>query len=176
MALLRFVVILAVAGFLVIFTLSNSTVPMSIVFLGVRSPTMPLSLWILGAIAFGIATTVVINILFGLARFTARRSERKTTRKTTQPAGVYTYAQQAPRASSSDEADDWFSEGKDDWIDEPRDRPRQEFEKRQEPTSESRSGSSYSYTYRKPVDPPEVVDADYKVIKPPTRNLDEEEL
>lgn len=175
MALLRFVFILAVAGILVIFTLSNSTVPMSIVFLGVRSPTMPLSLWILGAIALGIATTIIINFLFGLTRFAARRSERKTVRQSTKPAGVYTYGQQSP-PSKSEDGDDWFSDGSDDWGETPRNRPRQEFEKRQEPTTETRSGSSYSYTYREPTTPPDVVDADYKVIKPPTRNLDEEEF
>lgn len=179
MALLRFIVILAVAGILVIFTLSNSTVPMSIVFLGIRSPTMPLSLWILGAIALGVATTAAINILFGLARFTARRSERKTVRQSTKPAGVYTYGQQSPQSSrsTSEDADDWFSEGSDDWVDEPRDKPRQDFESpRQEPASGSRSGSTYSYTYRKPATPPDVVDADYTVIKPPTRKLDEDEF
>ncbi len=135
--------------------------------------TLPLSVWILGAIALGIATTVVINILFGLARFTARRSERKTVRQSTKPAGVYTYGQQSSTANEN--ADDWFSNEGDDWG-EPRDRSRQDFEKRQEPTSETRSGSNYSYTYRKPTTPPEVVDADYKVIKPPTRNLDEDEF
>lgn len=176
MALLRFIFILAVAGFLVIFTLSNSTVPMAIVFLGVQSPSLPLSLWILGAIALGIATTAAINILFGLARFTARRSERKTVRQSTKPAGVYTYGQQSPQSSANDDADDWFSDGGDDWTDEPRSQPKRDFESRQEPASGSRSGSTYSYTYRKPATPPEVVDADYTVIKPPTRKLDEDEF
>lgn len=179
MAVLRLVLILAVAGILAIFTLSNSTVPMSIVFLGVRSPTLPLSLWILGGIALGIATTAAINVLFGLTRFTARRSERKTVRHSTQPTGVYPYSQQPgqpSRSTASEDADDWFSDGGDDWTDEPRNPPRRDFESRQDPASGSQSGSTYSYTYRKPAAPPEVVDADYTVIKPPTRKLDEDEF
>jgi len=159
---------------------------MSLVFLGIPSPAFPLPVWILGAIALGAATTLVITALFGLARFTARRSERKTVRpQTNSYADAETPRQSTSRASTTtqDIADDWFDDDGDDWTSEPKDRSRQDlkvkqdFEARQEPTSGTRSGSTYSYTYRETSEPkkPDVVDAEYRVIRPPVRKLDEDE-
>ena len=174
MSLVRFVLLSAIVGLLVVFTVSNWGAPMSMVFLGMRSPVFPLPIWILGAIALGIATTLVITALFGLARFTARRSERKSVR----PDPAVGYAQ-TPRGSKppSDNADDWFNDDGDDWGDEPKDRPRRDFEVQQQPTTGTRSGSTYSYIYREPGEPkkPDVVDAEYRVIRPPARKLDEDE-
>ena len=145
---------------------------MSLVFLGIRSPLLPLPIWILGAIALGVATTLVMTALFGLARFTARRSERKTVR---QAAAPNRYAQTQPTAKTED-ADDWFTDDGGDWTDEPKDRPKRDFEVKQEPTSGTRSGSTYSYSYREPSEPrPDIVDADYRVIRPPVRKLEEDE-
>lgn len=173
MALLRLVLVLAIVGFAVVFALSNWGVSMSLVFLGVPSPALPLPVWIGGAIGLGAATTLVITALFGLTRFTARRSERKSGR---QPTSAYT---ETPRnsATRTPDADDWFSNTDDDWTSEPKDRPKQNFETRQEPTSTTRSGSTYSYTYREAPEPkqPDVVDAEYRVIRPPVRKLDEDE-
>ncbi|MBW4441465.1 MAG: LapA family protein [Plectolyngbya sp. WJT66-NPBG17] len=180
MSLLRFVLLSAIVGFLVIFALSNWGVSVSLVFLGIPSPAFPLPVWILGAIAFGVATTLVITALFGLARFTARRSERKSVRQAPTQTNSYAYAE-TPRESTprsvNDTADDWFGDDGDDWTTEPKDRPKQDFETRQEPTSGKRSGSTYSYTYREPPEPkkPDVVDAEYRVIRPPVRKLDEDE-
>ncbi|UBF27766.1 hypothetical protein K9N68_07585 [Kovacikia minuta CCNUW1] len=99
--------------------------------------------------------------------------------------------------------DDWETEIAEDWEDaapgrsvtdtprdslrdrtEPANRDRTDYEVAQEPKTSSRSGSVYSYGYRDPgssgvgkaepvVDKP-VVDADYRVIVPPYRSLDEE--
>ncbi len=179
MSLLRFLLLSAIAGFLVIFALSNWGVSISLVFLGIPSPALPLTVWILGAIALGVATTLVITALFGLARFTARRSERKSVRQA--PTNSYAYAEtprdSATRTTSTKEDDDWFEEDGDDWTTEPQDRPKRDFEVSQEPTSGTRSGSTYSYTYRQSPEPkkPDVVDADYRVIRPPVRKLDEDE-
>ncbi|HTL87851.1 MAG TPA: hypothetical protein VL134_00520 [Leptolyngbya sp.] len=176
MSLLRFVLLIAIVGFLAIFAISNWGVPMSLVFLGMPSIALPLPLWILGAIALGVATTLVITALFGLARVTARRSERQTVRS--EPTAGYTYVQppREPATKPPTDADDWLNEGDDDWIDQPQ-RPRRDFEVKQQPTTGTRSGSTYSYTYREPSvpKPPDVVDADYRVIRPPARNLDEDE-
>lgn len=174
MSLLRLVFLIAIVGFLVIFTLSNWGVSMPLVFLGVPSPAFPLPLWILGAIALGVATTLVITALFGLARFTARRSERKSVRQATQPSSSYTPRSTAP---VEEDASDWFDDGGDDWGEEPRRRQR-DFEVPQEPKSGARSGSTYSYSYREPAPPktPDVVDADFRVIVPPSRKLDDDEI
>ncbi|BAU11270.1 hypothetical protein LEP3755_17630 [Leptolyngbya sp. NIES-3755] len=176
MSLLRFVLLSAIAGFLILFAISNWGVSMSLVFLGVPSPAFPLPIWILGAIALGSATTLVITALFGLARFTARRSERKTVRQST-TTNSYAYAEPPRETRSSSNDDDWFGGNDDDWGSEPKDKPRRDFETRQEPTSGTRSGSTYSYTYREAPEPkqPDVVDADYRVIRPPVRKLDEDE-
>lgn len=149
---------------------------MPLVFLGVPSPALPLPVWILGAIALGAATTFVITALFGLARLTARRSERKTVRQAT-PTNSYAYAETPRETRSSSNDDDWFGGDDDDWTSEPKDKPKRDFEARQAPTSETRSGSTYSYTYREAPEPkqPDVVDADYRVIRPPVRKLDEDE-
>ncbi|MBD1823250.1 hypothetical protein H6F51_12250 [Cyanobacteria bacterium FACHB-DQ100] len=175
MALLRFVLLCAIVGFGVIFALSNWGVSMSLVFLGVPSPSLPLPIWIGGAIGLGAATTLIITALFGLTGFTARRSERKGTRpQSTGFAYTETPRNTAPRTP---DADDWFSDDSDDWATEPKNRSERDFETRQEPTSTTRSGSTYSYTYREAPEPkkPDVVDADYRVIRPPVRKLDEEE-
>ncbi|NDJ16666.1 LapA family protein [Myxacorys almedinensis] len=82
----------------------------------------------------------------------------------------------------SEDASDWFDDSSD-WADEPRDSRsssrRTDYEVRQEPKSGSRSGSNYSYSYRDP-DPPtnpaDVVDADYRVIIPPNRNLEDDDF
>jgi len=176
MSLLRFILLSAIAGFLIIFAISNWGVSMSLVFLGVPSPAFPLPIWILSAIALGSATTLVITALVGLARFTARRSERKTVRQAS-TTNSYAYAETPRETRSSSTDDDWFGGNDDDWGSEPKDKPKRDFETRQEPTSGTRSGSTYSYTYREAPEPkqPDVVDADYRVIRPPVRKLDEDE-
>jgi uncharacterized integral membrane protein len=107
------------------------------------------------------------------------------------------------RSPASDSIDDWDAEASDDWdVDEPSDTPRDEprdeprdgraaasrvrtdYEAKQEPKTASRSGSVYSYSYREPKDSgvgkaesvvgKPVVDADYRVIVPPYRSLDDE--
>lgn len=195
MTLLRLLLLLAIAGILILFTLSNWGVPMQLVFLGIRSPAFPLPIWILGAIAAGILTTLVITALFGLTRYTARRSTKRQTQKRPpveqSPYSGYSHtppttkAPEPPRTQAQspidddweEDASDWFDDSRNDWTDEPKSR-RTDYEVRQEPKSGSRSGSSYSYTYREPrseLDKSKsVVDADYRVIIPPQRNLDDE--
>ena len=165
---------------------------MQLVFLGIRSPAFPLSLWILGAIAAGIITTLLTSGLFRLTHFTARRQGRKRARSFEQPSSrTYSYTQAPPREAASgqsqstakrtsaeeEDASDWFdddSSWEDEPIDAPQDRSRTSYS---EPTqSSSRSSSSYSYSYRDPKDtraepPKPVVDADYRVIVPPHRSV-----
>ena len=102
--------------------------------------------------------------------------------------------QSSATAVDNDPIDDWEAEPNDDWdADEPSgafvdaraaSSRRTDYEARQEPKTTSRSGSVYSYSYKEPndsgvgkaepvIDKP-VVDADYRVIVPPHRSLDEE--
>jgi uncharacterized integral membrane protein len=102
-----------------------------------------------------------------------------------------------PRQATStrppvDPIDDWEEEPEDDWdLDDSRDAPvdarpasrtRTNYEAKQEPKTTSRNGSVYSYSYSDPKDfgvdtepvvGKPVVDADYRVIVPPLRSLDD---
>jgi hypothetical protein len=92
-----------------------------------------------------------------------------------------------------DPIDDWDEEPEDDWdLDDSRDEPvdarpasrtRTDYEAKQEPKTTSRNGTVYSYSYSDPKDSgvgkaepvigQPVVDADYRVIVPPLRSLDD---
>ncbi|KAM3093258.1 hypothetical protein ACKFKG_19820 [Phormidesmis sp. 146-35] len=186
MPLLRLILLLGIAILLLLFVLPNWAPSMQLVFLGIRSPAFPLSLWILGAIAAGIVTTLVISILFRLTGFTAQRKGRKKARSFDQSsARAYSYTQapaseptpQAANKSSDweEDASDWFDDDSS-WEDEPKDRKRTSAS----PSPDSETRSSYSYSYRdpkatRPAAPDSVVDADYRVIIPPNRNLDQNE-
>lgn len=88
-----------------------------------------------------------------------------------------------------DDASDWFDDNRDrqtdwDWDDEPVDRPRDQGRAKEPiadepaPNSNSQPSSTYSFGYQNPggsgVGKSEpVVDADYRVIVPPYRSLDD---
>lgn len=209
MPILRLILLIGVASLLLLFVLPNWEPSIQLVFLGLRSPAFPLSLWILGAVASGILTAVLISGLFQFTGFTAQR-RRKPRSFEQNPSRSYSYTQSPPtkaegswqstaprsqatatKQASSDweeDASDWFdddSSWEDEPVDSPRDRaqPKREqtnYEAPQDSKSGSRSSSSYSYSYRDPKastpqDPEPIVDADYRVIVPPYRNLDPNE-
>ncbi|MBF2028609.1 MAG: hypothetical protein IGS48_17900 [Oscillatoriales cyanobacterium C42_A2020_001] len=78
--LFRLVLLLAIAGGLMVFTLQNLTPLIPLVFLGIRFPALPLSWWVLGAIAAGGLTTLAIQVLFGLSNFVAGQTVRSRVR------------------------------------------------------------------------------------------------
>ncbi|MDX2244982.1 MAG: hypothetical protein NW224_30265 [Leptolyngbyaceae cyanobacterium bins.302] len=228
--LFRLLLLLALAGALTGFTLQNLTPLLPLVFLGITFPALPLSWWVLGAIAAGAISMLAIQILFGLSNFvtgqTVRSRVRSNTNRATQ--SRWTSAASAdstsqgtgdsPRrdrsASSDDSAwqdwrgyessqsrtasrstsnpvDDWERPPSEDWEgttrqNAPRDRGSdrvqpedlKNFEANSAPKRGTQSGSSYSYSYREPQDTgvgktESVVDADYRVIVPPFKPLDE---
>ncbi len=71
--LFRLILVLAIAAGLVLFTLQNMTPTLQLMFLGMQSPALPLSWWVLGAIAAGSLTTLLIGFFFGLSTFVARQ-------------------------------------------------------------------------------------------------------
>lgn len=76
--MVQIILVLLVTGALAIFALSNLT-PVSLVVLGVPVLSLPLSVWILGAIAAGAATTLFTAALFRVAgSYAAARSVRRT--------------------------------------------------------------------------------------------------
>jgi hypothetical protein len=205
---------------------------------------LPLSWWILGAIAAGALTTLAITFLVGLSNYftkqgvrsqfraASRRSASESSSRNLDDQYDTAAAAAASRSSSADVAgdeawqdwrgykaspqsstsatknqatprdqtqqaddlDDWERGISDDWEeaspppsgDRPNPAPtatappkRGSFERQQQPKQATRSGSSYSYSYREPgasgVGKTEsVVDADFRVLVPPYKPLIEE--
>jgi len=77
----RLVLLLAIAAVLAIFITSNLQ-PLTLVFLGIKTPALPLSVWVVGAIAAGIITNLTINLLLGLATTVTNRERRSQFRQT----------------------------------------------------------------------------------------------
>lgn len=233
MPIIRLVLLLGLAGGLFLLVQFNWS-PLQLTFLGLQTPALPLALWILGAIAAGIVTNLLITSLFSLSNYFAVRAARSQFRQAPRRSGFQTrstasspepssfkrsssastanddadwnnwegYEESAARSTGSarspvnqDPIDDWEAESSDDWeADDPIDTPvdsrsatartRSDYEAKQEPRTTSRNGSVYSYSYREPQDSgvgkaesvigKPVVDADYRVIVPPFRSLDEE--
>lgn len=67
--LFRLILLLAIAGAMTLFTLQNLTPVLPLVFLGSPTLALPLSWWILGAIAAGALTTLAVTVLVGLSNF-----------------------------------------------------------------------------------------------------------
>ncbi|HBB32610.1 MAG TPA: hypothetical protein DDZ80_18205, partial [Cyanobacteria bacterium UBA8803] len=173
----RIVLLLLIGGGLALFALSNLSPPvLSLVFLGMQTPALPLTVWIGGAIAAGAITSVCLQALSylqgGYRRF--EEVDRVPPRNRWEPdRGVQTEASEpetpyTPPNSPQSAASDWEEKVDENWDFEPepqtatsqqgdfeRDRsteflgsePRT-YEANQQPTSTSQSGSVYSYSYR----------------------------
>jgi uncharacterized integral membrane protein len=76
--MVRFILLLVISAGLIIFTLSNlAAVPL--VILGGQTPALPLAVWVLGAIAAGALTTLVISGLFKASNaFAVFRESRRS--------------------------------------------------------------------------------------------------
>lgn len=67
------IAILIIVGGLILFTIQNLSPAISLVFLGMQLPTLPLSVWLLIALFIGIFTSLMIASLFQLS-YTDRKS------------------------------------------------------------------------------------------------------
>lgn len=77
MPVIRLVLLLAVLGGLTLFALQNWSPVVPLVILGVQTQAFPLAVWMVGAIAAGAFTTLVIAALFGLSNtFASTRTRR----------------------------------------------------------------------------------------------------
>lgn len=74
--LLRFLIVGVLLAGLGIFTVQNLTPAFALVFLGFQTPVLPLSVWLLGAIAAGACTSFLMWVLFGLASLSGGASPR----------------------------------------------------------------------------------------------------
>ena len=183
MPIIRLILLLGIAATLLLFALQNWTPSMQLVFLGMRSPAFPLALWVLGAIAAGIFTTLTIAGLFRLTGFTAQRQVRgrrpasatqnfsdRDSYQAPRETNTQSTAWQAKPSSASATRDkddsDWEDDASDWFDDEAGDRP-----KSWEPETQRRTDSEAPKTRSDSgVNPESVVDADFRVIVPPYRN------
>lgn len=78
--LFRLIFLLAIAGIMTLFTLQNLTPVLPLVFLGSPTLALPLSWWVLGAIAAGALTTLTITFLVGLSNFLSGQVVRSQVR------------------------------------------------------------------------------------------------
>lgn len=134
--MLRILVLLLVVGGLTLFLLSNPT-PIPLVILGIRTVSVPLSVWVLGAIGAGALTTLFFAGILQVSNlFTTPRSRPKANRggdrplSTSQQAGGWMpqepepvdsvgYATSRATATSNPRDNDWTKVGRnpDEWED-----------------------------------------------------------
>ncbi len=110
--LFRFLLLLAILGGLGLLVWSNLQ-PVALVFLGIQTPPLPLAFWIVGAIAAGVLTHILISTLFSLSSYAGERKVRSRVRQSSQygqfqDRGDRFTPRTANRQSRSDDDDaDW---------------------------------------------------------------------
>lgn len=196
MSVIRLILLLAVLGCLTLLLVQNWSPVLPLVFLGLQSQPLPLSMWILFSVVAGAFTSLFITGCFQLSNYFAQSKPRKRRkaaetsppRSTQSSKANYTAAntsQPKTASTTSDNFNEWESDASDDdWdFDAKTDKTpkydtqepvkdRTNYEVNNEPKSSSRSGSVYSYSYREPSNSgvgktESVYDADYRVLTPP---------
>jgi hypothetical protein len=190
MLIFRLLVVLAVAIVLVLISWQNKAVVLPLILLGAPTLPLPLGAWVIGALGLGGLTTVALTILMRTSNLLDRRRIRRVAGRTKATAGTTAGSaagtttgttagstakspfwkipsrrtaenRSADRTDSrsdsrSDGADEWFADRRSDSWQGPADPNRQ-------------SGRTYNVR----PESENVVDADFRVIRPPNRNLDD---
>jgi uncharacterized integral membrane protein len=147
MALFRLILWFLLLAGLAAIAVQNTTL-VSLVILGQKTISLPLWSWLLGALGLGALTSIFLSGLIQWTAFWSRRQERQVMRS----------------IGSSGPADSrgWSSSfGRNADTTAPN------------PPASPKAGSQRS-AYQPPAPPKEVVDADFRVIRPPSRNLEDE--
>lgn len=163
MSSLRFLILLAIASLLVGFAIQNLSPAIALVFLGNRFPPIPLAFLLLGAIAAGFITGLVISALLRLSNALIQRQRRRPEPRVSASSSSW----QPPSAAAPDDAFDF-----EDPPPPPYGATGKTYEAPPQSRTGSQTGSTYSYSFREEADPPEpkspnsVVDAEYRVVNP----------
>ena len=174
MDVIRLIILVTTILGLIIILVQNFGRSLPLVFLGVRSQSLPLGLWVLLSIIAGVLTSLVITRLLKFAAdlnlqeqqsipksppTTAQRVKQNTPPPSSPP---------QPPASQFNDQDDWnTNQDQDDWDD------GENYESVPKTSqNNSRTSSVYSYSSQEPkntaVGKTEAIyDADYRVIIPP---------
>ncbi|WP_373526174.1 LapA family protein [Nostoc sp.] len=179
MAGIRLILLVVVLGGLTLLLVQNWSPALSLVFLGVRTQSLPLAMWILFSTVIGAFTSILIATLFNLSNYFAAGKRQTPDRTTATPPRAKATRREEPTSRptsspppaskkeepTSDVFDDWETNGSrdDDWnFDEdsqeaPTPNPQTQqprdsktYERQSEVKSSSASGSVYSYSYREP--------------------------
>lgn len=195
----RLLLLLIVLIGLSVFAWQNWSLPLTVVFLGMHSQALPLSAWILMAIAVGALTSGVLQLLGYLSKRSLIARIRQLEAGDFPPTDEERQDPQTTDSRVDNSSDDWDDEEElgstsaQDWEESEQrstsasssenvSQNTANYEARQEPTSSSRAGSVYSYSYKKPSDSgvgkTEVIyDVNYRVINPPSQEpVDKENL
>ncbi len=152
MALFRLILIFALLGGFTALAVQN-TMLLPLVILGRSTISLPLWAWLAGALVLGGLTSVFLSGVIQWTAFWSRRYERKVIRSIPTSSGAESRRWRNPFSRRSD-------------TDAPPQHPHPG------PT-QPRSAGQHS-AYQPPVPPKEVVDADFRVIRPPSRSLEDE--
>ncbi len=192
MAVIRLFLLVGVMGSLTLLLVQNLSPVLPLTFLGMRTQSLPLALWILFSTTAGALTSLLIASLFKLSNYFVGQ-KRPSPPKSTNSREPIPRTEASPTPASKTESrasnasDDWDLENSkdDDWDFEEsknvastpnsqntRVNDSKTNERQQESNSSSKSGSVYSYGYQEPKDSgvgktESVYDADYRVIVPP---------
>ncbi|MFM7365537.1 MAG: LapA family protein [Cuspidothrix sp.] len=170
MAVIRLIILATVTLGLIILLVQNLSPSLPLVFLGMRTQSLPLALWILVSIIAGIITSVIIISLIKFITYLNLQAQpipvSKSIPRSSRVKPNTPPPTSPPPVSQFDDEDDWETNGnKDNWDDEDNLAP--------EPSPpRTRPSSVYSYSSQAPentaVGKTETIyDADYRVIIPP---------
>lgn len=199
--MIRIVLLLLLLGGLTLFALQNWSPVLPMVFLGIKTASLPLAMWILFAIAAGLVSSWLMATLFQLSNYLSVQQLRSRIReleagKSARPSGQSRInTEPTPSAVNEDDLfDDEFFEDDEDREEPIYKTPNYQdytpssssYDLPQEPKTQSQSGSVYSYSFRDRGDTgvgktesiynktESVYDADYRVISPPLRKLEDD--
>jgi uncharacterized integral membrane protein len=141
-------------------TVQNMT-PITLVVLGAPSRSLPLSFWLIAALILGSMTSIGLAVLLQTAGLLGRRDAKRSMQAAVpggkKPRRFLTLSMpkfSMPSRSGGSTHESWDDDEAWDGVDQPQPDP---------------SRSAYRDPRRD-----KVVDAEFRVIKPPTRNLDDE--
>ncbi|MBK1988433.1 LapA family protein [Sphaerospermopsis aphanizomenoides BCCUSP55] len=184
MSIIRLILLLVVLAGLTLLLVQNFSPALALVFLGMRTQPLPLSLWILFSIVAGGFTSVLIVTLLKVGNYFGQQTSTTSFKSTaTAPRINKNAREENPRkpASTTDyttnnEFDDWDIDPNqnNDWdFDQsPQTASSKTYAPQQPPKNSSHSDSVYSYSSQEPKNTgvgksESIYDADYRVIIPP---------
>jgi hypothetical protein len=155
MALLRFLIFGLVLGGLSAVATQNMTL-IRLVILGQNTLPLPIAFWLLGAMALGGMTSLLLIGLIEWAAYWSRRQVHRSYREATpvRSAAPPTVSPKRWNPFGRSTEDDDPAENR---VDQPQPQP-----------------AARPSAFRPPAPPKEVVDADFRVIRPPSRRLEDD--